>query len=150
MDTKLLRARAIAAPDLGVFVSSEDLLELLDRADAVATQPMVPLPDVDVLAQAIREVDGSHRLGAGELAEKLVEWLAAQSGPAADTAQVTWPELRRSLALYALGLARPEVELAVIEQGLDVLAADDGPLSAIRRSSVSGMQTATSCTRTSL
>lgn len=35
------------------------------------------VPDVDALAQFIREIDGKHRLGAGALAERIVEWLAA-------------------------------------------------------------------------
>jgi len=34
-------------------------------------------PDVDALAQFIREIDGKHQLGAGALAERIVEWLAA-------------------------------------------------------------------------
>lgn len=34
-------------------------------------------PDVDALAQFIREVDGSHQLGAGVLAERIAEWLKA-------------------------------------------------------------------------
>lgn len=32
-------------------------------------------PDVDQLANFIREVDGNHSMGAGTLAEKIVEWL---------------------------------------------------------------------------
>ena len=40
-------------------------------------QPAPSMPDVDALAQFIREVDGSHQLGAGALAERIVEWLAA-------------------------------------------------------------------------
>ena len=36
-----------------------------------------PAPDVDALAQLIREIDGKHQLGAGALAERIVEWLAA-------------------------------------------------------------------------
>ena len=35
------------------------------------------VPDVDALAQFIREVDGSHQLGAGVLAERIAEWLKA-------------------------------------------------------------------------
>ena len=35
------------------------------------------VPAVDALAQFIREIDGAHRLGAGVLAERIVEWLAA-------------------------------------------------------------------------
>ena len=32
---------------------------------------------MDALAQFIREIDGDNRLGAGALAERIVEWLAA-------------------------------------------------------------------------
>ena len=35
------------------------------------------VPDVDALAQLIREIDGKHQLGAGALAERIVEWFAA-------------------------------------------------------------------------
>ena len=40
-------------------------------------QPAPSMPDVDALAQFIREVDGSHQLGAGVLAERIAEWLKA-------------------------------------------------------------------------
>ena len=40
-------------------------------------QPAPSVPDVDVLAQFIREIDGKHQLGAGALADRIVEWLAA-------------------------------------------------------------------------
>lgn len=40
-------------------------------------QPAPSVPDVDALAQFIREIDGKHQLGAGALAERIVEWLAA-------------------------------------------------------------------------
>ena len=40
-------------------------------------QPAPSVPDVDALAQFIREIDGAHQLGAGVLAERIVEWLAA-------------------------------------------------------------------------
>ncbi|MCP5353324.1 MAG: hypothetical protein H6926_09095 [Chromatiales bacterium] len=40
-------------------------------------QPAPSAPDVDALAQFIREIDGAHQLGAGVLAERIVEWLAA-------------------------------------------------------------------------
>lgn len=40
-------------------------------------QPAPSVPDVDALAQFIREIDGAHRFGAGALAERIVEWLAA-------------------------------------------------------------------------
>lgn len=45
--------------------------------DFVLAQPAPSVPDVDALAQFIREVDGSHQLGAGVLAERIAEWLAA-------------------------------------------------------------------------
>lgn len=43
---------------------------LLDLADGTVA---VVLPDVDVLAQIIREVDGEHSLGAGALAERILD-----------------------------------------------------------------------------
>lgn len=39
------------------------------------TDKMIRVPSVDALAQIIREVDGRHDLGAGALAEKIVEAL---------------------------------------------------------------------------
>ena len=44
---------------------------------APGAQPAPSMPDVDALAQFIREVDGSHQLGAGVLAERIAEWLKA-------------------------------------------------------------------------
>lgn len=141
MDIKVLRARATAT-DLGVLVSSADLLALLDMAEANAhavAQPVVPLPEVDALAQAIRELDGSHQLGAGvlaeKLAEKLVDWLASQDrAPRATPHRLGWSSIRRSLALYMLGRltsAGGEPTLAGIERHLDVLVSG-GPLAALR------------------
>lgn len=43
----------------------------------VPAQPAPSVPGVDALAQFIREIDGDNRLGAGALAERIVEWLAA-------------------------------------------------------------------------
>ena len=45
--------------------------------DLPGAQPAPSVPDVDALAQFIREIDGAHQLGAGVLAERIVEWLAA-------------------------------------------------------------------------
>jgi len=39
--------------------------------------PAPTVPDVDALAQFIREIDGKHQMGAGVMAERIVEWLAA-------------------------------------------------------------------------
>lgn len=47
----------------------------------VSAQPAPSVPKVDALAQFIREIDGRHELGAGALAERIVEWLAAAPKP---------------------------------------------------------------------
>ena len=47
------------------------------EARVTGAQPAPSVPDVDALAQFIREIDGAHQLGAGVLAERIVEWLAA-------------------------------------------------------------------------
>jgi hypothetical protein len=39
--------------------------------------PRAAVPDVDILAQFIRSIDGDNSLGAGALAERILEWLAA-------------------------------------------------------------------------
>lgn len=55
---------------------------LAAEANAILDKPSVQLhgepvavvmPDVDELAQIIRKVDGSHTLGAGSLAEAIIE-----------------------------------------------------------------------------
>ena len=51
------------------YLHHNDKLYLASGAQSV--------PDVDALAQFIREIDGKHQLGAGALAERIVEWLAA-------------------------------------------------------------------------
>lgn len=44
-----------------------------------AQQPSagVVMPDVDDLANFIRYTDGGHKMGAGALAERIVDWLSA-------------------------------------------------------------------------
>jgi len=42
------------------------------------------VPDVDAMAQYIRQIDGDNTMGAGALAEKLCEWLAASPTPPAE------------------------------------------------------------------
>lgn len=44
---------------------------------AVVAQPAPSVPDADELAHFIRRIDGAHDLGASDLAEKIVDWLAA-------------------------------------------------------------------------
>ena len=64
------------------YASGDALIRLSDAIAAVEdnfalAQPAPSVPDVDALAQFIREIDGKHQLGAGALAERIVEWLAA-------------------------------------------------------------------------
>ena len=50
------------------------------------------VPDVDDLAQFIRQIDGNHRMGAGALAEHICEWLtAAPQAPAPEQDPVGEP-----------------------------------------------------------
>ena len=68
------------------LITENDSGEALIRLDgAIAAvednfalaQPAPSIPEVDALAQFIREIDGAHRLGAGVLAERIVAWLAS-------------------------------------------------------------------------
>jgi len=68
------------------------------RAAIEAHQARQAVPQVDRLAQIIRTVDGSHTLGAGALAEKIVESLAA-----APTPEASQPERSRSQRLRNAG-----------------------------------------------
>lgn len=43
------------------------------RCPVHGDNPITPMPDVDTLANIIREVDGNHDKGAGELAELIIE-----------------------------------------------------------------------------
>lgn len=48
--------------------------EAADRIEALESK-LAAVTDVDWLAQTIRRVDGKHSLGAGALAEKIIEAL---------------------------------------------------------------------------
>ena len=63
-------------PDHYVF-HVERVTHWMPLPDLPGAQPAPSVPDVDALAQFIREIDGAHQLGAGVLAERIVEWLAA-------------------------------------------------------------------------
>lgn len=55
-------------------IASQADVALARRDAANATRDaVVALPDVDTLAQIIRTVDGNHDLGAGALAEKIID-----------------------------------------------------------------------------
>ena len=58
------------------------------QASAAQSAALVKMPDVDDLANFIRFTDGNHKMGAGALAERIVDWLsapsAAQSAPAGE------------------------------------------------------------------
>jgi hypothetical protein len=52
------------------------------KRDPLYTRPQAPMPEageVDSLAQFIRQIDGNNTMGAGTLAEKIVEWLRFNS-----------------------------------------------------------------------
>ena len=63
-------------PDSKTF-HVERVTHWMPLPDLPGAQPAPNAPDVDALAQFIREIDGKHQLGAGALAERIVEWLAA-------------------------------------------------------------------------
>lgn len=62
--------------------SAADLTRAIDRFTDVLmgdTHPASAVPDVDALAQFIRQIDGGNSMGAGALAERISEWLVAQT-----------------------------------------------------------------------
>jgi hypothetical protein len=61
------------------------LWECWQKARAARPAPVVP--DVDDLANFIRHTDGNHKMGAGALAERICDWLAAPSAAALTPAQ---------------------------------------------------------------
>lgn len=106
-ELETLRAKLMTYEDLGDAVSDVQLLRMgyaaarLEIESMRAAQPAgaqqpgaayAALSDVDSLAQEIRRVDGSHRLGAGALAEALMPFLRASHGQApAQAAPVCGP-----------------------------------------------------------
>lgn len=58
------------------YKTAEDMFDRWQAAQQAAQAPEGP--DVDDLAQFIRQIDGNHTMGAGALAERIVEWLAAR------------------------------------------------------------------------
>jgi hypothetical protein len=72
---------------------------LLTAAPAPA-EPVAPrVPDVDALAQIIREVDGDHSLGAGALAEAIIEKITAAPAPAEPTISETFERIGREIKI---------------------------------------------------
>jgi hypothetical protein len=57
---------------------TEDQYELIAGAPARAEQ--VDVPDVDELSNFIRQIDGDNKLGAGAMADKIVDWLRNAQG----------------------------------------------------------------------
>lgn len=71
--------------------------------------------NVDALAQIIRQVDGNNQLGAGRLAEAILERIAA--APAAPVAEVIDPESRNFKEGMAVGV---EMERALSAPAVEV------------------------------
>lgn len=71
--------------------------QLLDRIRGNHAAAMAP--DVDALAQFIRQVDGKHTMGAGALAQHICDWLpgAQEQAPATPPEAGVWRELCRRL-----------------------------------------------------
>jgi hypothetical protein len=62
-------------------LTSEQGRQLMMLQEMASTTLEAAVPDVDWLAQVIRAVDGKHDLGAGALAEKIVEAMRTASQP---------------------------------------------------------------------
>lgn len=71
--------------------------QLLDRIRGNRAPAVTP--DVDALAQFIRQVDGKHTMGAGVLAQHICDWLtgAQEQAPATAPEAGVWRELCRRL-----------------------------------------------------
>lgn len=67
-------AMDIESSDLALAASADRWVAAEKEVRAVAERNV--LPDVDTLAQIIRTVDGNHDLGAGALAEAIIDALA--------------------------------------------------------------------------
>lgn len=64
---------------------AEKVRKLREERDQLRAElEKVRVPDVDDLAQFIRWVSGNNKMGAGVLAERITEWLAAPTPPHAD------------------------------------------------------------------
>ncbi|WP_313398117.1 hypothetical protein [Stenotrophomonas sp.] len=88
----------------------EDAGRIIGELHAASmSTPAAPGFDVDALAQEIRRVDGGHSLGAGALAELLVDWMSRQvidaspkgGSDAIDAAR--WRYVRQKLCLSGNG-----------------------------------------------
>jgi hypothetical protein len=117
---KRLDERRAAGPHSAAAAHTDHPLRHWDRTcptciaeaeNAAAAQP-VAWPSVDELAQQIRWVNGNNKLGAGSLAESILEWMQTRlaTPPAAPE-----PELataKRMLAQWRVDYDNKAVELA--------------------------------------
>lgn len=70
----------------------------IDRAvERISASLLVGVPDINDLAQFIRQIDGDNRMGAGVMAEHICEWLAAAH--AAQPAAEQSPTVKESLTV---------------------------------------------------
>ena len=78
-DTLSLLEGAFHREIRGMLTKKQQAVIMSKFREVVASNlPVQQLPDVDVLAQEIRRVDGNHDLGAGALAEALLPFLQDQ------------------------------------------------------------------------
>ena len=72
---RMAREADAAHDEVVVTPLLERFASLVAEAEREACAKVGHVPDIDALAQFIREVDGNHRMEAGALAEKICEWL---------------------------------------------------------------------------
>lgn len=61
--------------------------EFHDKAAALLRASEGRAPEIDDLAQFIRQIDGNHTMGAGVMAERICDWLTAAPHPPAQQAE---------------------------------------------------------------
>jgi hypothetical protein len=73
---------------LGAYITLDKAKAAVERAHGVQATPA--WPTVDEFAQQIRWLNGSNKMGAGSLAEKLLEWLQSRADGVGGTSHETF------------------------------------------------------------
>lgn len=61
------------------FRVAHEVMPLIHRARTEGAQVLAATFTPDVIAAKIREIDGAHDMGAGEMGERLSEWIAERA-----------------------------------------------------------------------
>ena len=92
-----------------------DIVEFVERqASEVERLRAQVVPDVDALAQHIRRVNGNNSMGAGVLAESILDWLASATQQAEPLMLNGLTESETSATASVAGLVRPS---STVEDG---------------------------------